>query len=99
MLAPLIFDMLFASLVLLLFGWASDAFRASTHAGHSYLHSNGPSARDRMTRPRQALPHDGREATRTAEPVWRHQPPARLASYGRSIERLLSQAPEPQKCH
>jgi hypothetical protein len=99
MLAPLIFDMLFASLLLLLVGWASDALRASTHASPGYVHSEGPPARNRMSRPRQSLPHDGRDATRTARPVWRHQPSGRLPSYWLSIGRLHPQAPEPQRCH
>jgi hypothetical protein len=73
MLAPLIFDMLIASLLLLLVGWASDALRASTH--------------------------DGRDATRTVRPVWRHQPPGRLPSFRLSIGQLHRQAPEPQSCH
>ena len=35
MLAPLISDLLIASLLILLIGWATDALRASTHDGRT----------------------------------------------------------------
>jgi hypothetical protein len=99
MLAPLIFDMLIASLLIVLVGWASDALRACTHGGQSYLAFEGSTARNRASRPRRPLPHNDHDAARTARHLRRHQPPGRLPSYRLSIRRLLPQAPEPRVCH
>ena len=74
MLAPLIIDLLIASLLFLLVGWISDILHASTHERPNYLDSEGTIGWDQMSRPRKPLPYDDPDATWRARPVRRHQP-------------------------
>src|SRR5262249_1271853 len=99
MLAPLIIDLLIASLLFLLAGWVSDALRASAHDGQSCLDSERPTGRTPMSRPRRPRPCDDGDGTWGARPVRRRQPPGRLPSYPLSIGRLLPHGPEPRMCH
>ena len=56
MLAPLIIELLIASLLLLLAGWISDILHASTHERPNYLNSTGAIGWDQISRPRKPLP-------------------------------------------
>jgi hypothetical protein len=99
MLAPLIVELLIASLLFLLVGWISDILHASTHDDLSCLNSAGTIGWDQMRRLRKPLPYDNPDATWRARPVGRHRPPERPQSYPLSIGRLRPHGPEPRKCH
>ena len=65
MLAPFISHLLIASLVLLLAGWASNAFGASTHDDPSGLDSEWPRGWNQMSGPRKPRRVDDPNATWT----------------------------------
>jgi hypothetical protein len=77
MLAPLIFDSLMVALLLLLVGWASDAFRASMHHGSGDQSTEGPAERNRLSRLRQPQCAHDPDPTSMTRPVRRHQPSGR----------------------
>ena len=83
MLAPLIVDLLMGTLLLLLVGWAIDAFRASIHDVPGDVNPEAPGGWNRMSRLGRPSSAQQPDVTGTARPVGRHRLPGRpWTSYG-----------------
>jgi hypothetical protein len=75
MLAPLIVDLLMGTLLLLLVGWATDAFRASMHDVPGDVNPEAPGGLEPDKPPRRPSSAQHPDATGTARPVGRHRLP------------------------
>jgi hypothetical protein len=69
MFTQLIIELLIASLLLLLAGWANDVLHASTHEGPSYLNRNEFIDWDQIRRSRKPLRYADPDSTWCARPV------------------------------
>jgi hypothetical protein len=94
MLAPMIFNVLVFSLLLLAFGWVSDILRARSHNARRSLSCEGTVGCNLISPPRTSLLLDHLDATQTARRV---RPPRRfrrLPSHKLSIGRFRPHAPD-----
>jgi hypothetical protein len=94
MLAPMIFNVLVFSLLLLALGWVSDVLRARSHNGRRSLNCEGTIGCNLMSHPRTSLLLDHPDATQTARRV---RPPRRfrrLPSQKLSIGRFRPHGPD-----
>jgi hypothetical protein len=73
MLAPIIIELLIASLLFLLIGWAIDFIHASTRGSPRQLQSDVPIDSHHVRRLRKPLRDEGPEATWIAGPASWHQ--------------------------
>jgi hypothetical protein len=73
MLAPLIVDLLMGTLLLLLVGWATNAFRASMPDGPGDANPEALGGRNRMSRPRRPSITQHPDAKGTVRPVRQHR--------------------------
>jgi hypothetical protein len=73
MLAPMIFELLIASLLFLLAGWATDTLRANWHDGSSCVNCEGTIGWERVKRPRNPLRDGDPKAMQQTRLGWRHR--------------------------
>jgi hypothetical protein len=94
MLAPMIFNVLVFSLLLLALGWVSDVVRARSHNGRRSLNCEGIVGCNLMSHPRTSLLLEHLDATPTARRVRPLRRFRRLPSHKLSIGRLRQHAPD-----